>query len=161
MGFLVIAGAFVAVVGLLAYIRPGRSSMAIIGLGIGYILAQFWAGHIAATYGDNLTALFGPYVWSDITYVVLVVLPMLLALLFGQKRSSGMPRLVDAAMVALLALTIILPAVSFMVIVDSESRMVYGFIDQHRNLIITIILLFGLLSSLFIRPLKAVKPGKD
>lgn len=161
MSFMVAAGAIGIVVFLLSYIRPGRFGVATLALGAGYILADLWAGYIADTYGEDLSAVLGAYSWHEVLYLVIALFPALFILVLSRPQGSLLPRTVGSLALVVLATTVVLPVLSITGVMDDQSRTLYSFVESRRNAIVAIILIVGLLDVTLAKPSHPLKPSKD
>ena len=153
MSFMFFAGILAIGTFLLCLVRPGRFGQVVLALGAGYVLASLWADRLA----DYQLLRLSFVSWGDAVYLGLVLLPGIFVLLFSHKQKSVMPRMVAALAVALLVVALTLPLFS----AESQSRIVYDFINQYRDVIIATLLVVGLLDMAFARSPKAPKSSKD
>ncbi len=152
MSFMLVAGGIVLGMFLLAYLRSGRFGMTVLALGAGYLLALLWVDTLAAHTMVQLSFL----AWRDAVYMILVLLPGLLALFFSHKQKSLLPRIVAALAIAVLSMVLLLPLFS----PESESQTVYAMIERYREVIMSGLLALGLLDMVFARLPKTPKHDK-
>lgn len=148
MSFLVIIGGLAVALFVIAFFRSGRFGPAVLALSAGYIMAELWAEKIATTY-QQFGADFSILAWHGAVYTGIVLLPGLAALLLSQKRQSIIPGILAHVAIALLTVAILLPLVSPALVIDSASRSTHDVIMQHRDSIITVILVLGVLDIVF------------
>lgn len=153
MSFLVGAGAVAASMVLLSFLRSGRFGLTVLALGAGYLIASLWTDTLASYPLVQLSFLS----WRDTVFMALILLPGMLVLLFGHKQKSILPTMIAALAIGLLAVTLTLPVFR----AEPQSRFVYDFIRQYREVIMAALLLLGLLDVAFSRSIKAPKPSKD
>lgn len=152
MSFMMVGGGIVLSVLLLSYLRAGRFGMTVLALGAGYLLALLWMDRLAMYEFIRPSFLS----WRDTVYITLIILPGLLALLFGHSKRSLVPRVIAAPAIALLVITLLLPLFT----ADGQSQMVYVVIERNRELIISGMLVLGLLDMIAARLPKATKHDK-
>lgn len=145
--FLFVAGAFGALLFLLAYVRSGRFGTTVLAFGVGYLLSLMWTDILAA---HQLVS--QPFLsWRDTVYVVLILVPAVLALLFSHKQKSLVPRFVASLAIAALGVVMLLPVFS----VWSAGDTLYATIEDNQGLFMTALLLLGLFDMVFSRLPKA------
>lgn len=160
MSFMIVAGALLLGLFLLAYFRPGRYGLTILALVAGSMLASFWSDALAS-YSAFVGTQFGIVFWRELISAALVLVPALLLLLFSKKGASRIPRIFGALIIGVLAVTLLLPTLTSMVIIESGSRSIYAAIDQYRALIITIALVVAFIDVLFTGSSKSHGHDKD
>jgi len=160
VSFMIVAGALLLGLFLLAYFRPGRHGLTILALVAGSMLASFWSDTLAS-YSAFIGTQFRVIFWRELISVMLVLVPALLLLLFSKKGASRVPRLFGAFVVGALAVTLLLPTLTSMVIIEPGSRSIYTAIDQYRTLIITIALVVAFIDVLFTSSSKPHGHDKD
>lgn len=161
MSFMLAAGSIGLVIFLLSYIRSGRFGIAALALGTGYILANFWAGHAADAYGEDLSAVLGAYSWHEVLYLVIALLPVLFVLMLSRSRGSLLPRTIGSLALVVLAVTITLPVLSITGIMDDQSRTLYSFMESKSNAVVAVILIAGLLDVTLAKSSNPLKSSKD
>lgn len=153
MNFLLTVGGALAVLFVLSYIRAGRLGSTILALGTGYLLAIMWADTLVAYESIYLPGVS----MRDASYVLLIVSPGLLAMLFAPKQKSLLPRIVQAFAVAVLGVALLLPVLA---LGGGHVSELYKLIENNRNIVITGLLLLGLLDMVLSRSEKTPKHGK-
>ena len=153
MSFLMVGGMVALGVFFLSFVRSGRFGSTILAFGAGYLLATLWTDALA---GNQLVEV--PYVsWRDAVFMGFIFVPGVLTLLFGHKKKSALPRVVAALAIALFVVSLTLPLFD----AAPPSHVVYGSIEQYREVIISALLVIGIFDVAFARPLKVQKPSKD
>jgi len=149
MNFILAAGGLAFLLFIFSYIRQGRFGTTVLALSAGYLLATMW--------GDKLMVydfISLPFMsWRDGVYLVLVLLPGVLALLFSPKQSGPIPRILGAVFIATLGVALLLPLFAS----ESPAQDVYGAMQQYRETIIAALIALGLLDMVFSRSTKAAK----
>lgn len=149
MNFLIIIGSVAAGLFMLTFIRSGRFGVAALALGVGYLLARMWTDILV-----SLTSFALPYIsTSDTVHAGLILLPGILALLFGHHQNSLVPRPVGALIIATLGVTLLLPIFEPW----ANGHEVYRTLENYQGVIITGGLILGLLDIIFGRLPKAPK----
>ncbi len=121
MSFLLTAGGALLVLFLLAYLRAGRFGSTVLSFGVGYLLALMWADK--GVYEDVVLSALSP---TDTVYLVLIIVPGILAMFFSSKQKSLLPRIVQAFAIAVLGVAMLLP-------VSGETGAVYALTTASRT----------------------------
>lgn len=148
MNFLIVAGVIVAIFSVLAYVRSGRAGLAILALIAGHELAELWAAQLAA-YSSHAADKLDIPLWPGVFYVVLVLVPAALLLLLRKGTTSRVPRLLSALAVGVLAVTLLVPVMESVLLIDAASRPLYTAITQYGSVVTTLAVIIAFADLLF------------
>ncbi len=149
MSFLLTAGGALLVLFLLAYLRAGRFGSTVLSFGVGYLLALMWADK--GVYEDVVLSALSP---TDTVYLVLIIVPGILAMFFSSKQKSLLPRIVQAFAIAVLGVAMLLPVLG---LGGGHISDLYGMVEQNREMIISGLLALGLVDMVLSRSEKSSK----
>ena len=153
MSFILTAGGVALATFLFALVRSGRFGATVLSLAAGYVLALFWADTLASYSVGQFVFLTS----SDVAYAVTLLVPGVLALLFGRKQKGLLPGVVGAAVLALFVVALLLDIFP----VDAAGHQAHALLERYREVTISVVLVLGLFDVLLARLPKSPKRTKD
>ncbi len=127
----------------LTYFTRRRFGVLGLALAAGYLLSEMWTGDVTPFIEGAGVELLAPPLKSVVA-AGLIILPAVMLLFSGPAYHKRWQRLIGAAAFALLATSFLLSPLGGALVLDENSRAIYNTLQQNRNMIITLALIYAL-----------------
>lgn len=145
---------------LLAFFTKRRFGVLGLALAAGSMLSGLWAAQLTPLVRDAGLVIQNPPLVTVVS-VVLVLLPAIVLLFSGPSYHSMQPRIVGALLFAVLAAALLVEPLSSAMVLMSDGRQVYEFVNTNRVYIITAGLVIALIDLLSVHSGKSSKKHAD
>ena len=157
MSFIMILGIIVAALFAATYFTRRRFGVLGLALTAGFLLSGLWTAEVTPLIKQAGVELLSPPL-ASVVAGTLVLLPAVVLLFSGPTYSKHAPRVIGSVAFALLAAALLLPSLYNGLVLDTNGKQIYDLINQNRNIIITVAVVYALFDILTI---KSPKKDKD